>query len=190
MLLPPTRFDLPLLLAFLSLSLSADPTLCVYFLPISLQPFLYVAPLSLSLCRFPSTRSQPSSHHYSPSPLRFCHRSAMLSDSVLVLSGSEKGRSDARVAGGRLSALLLLRRSMYMALLQERRFFASLFFLLFFFQGLEGWHSSGTRIRNLPADNSRRLDRRPRLRLLKSKRAAIDISSAPQTSTLPFCKSF
>jgi len=47
MLLPPTRFDLPLLLAFLSLSLSAHPTPCI--LPISLQPFLYVASLSLSL---------------------------------------------------------------------------------------------------------------------------------------------
>lgn len=56
--------------------------------PISLQPSLYAVSLSAA---FHLRGLNPSSHHHSPPPLRFCHRSAMLSDSVLVLRGSERG---------------------------------------------------------------------------------------------------
>lgn len=165
-------------LALLSLSLSLCGPNPSCRLPTHPFHFNHPSTRPLSLRRFPSTRTQPL---FSPPLSATIALLPPFRNALGLRVGVErerKGVVDARVAtaGGRLSALLLLRRSMYMVLLQEGRFFASLFFLLFF--SFEGWHSSGTRIRNLPADNSRRLDRRPRLRPLTSIRAAIDVSNS------------
>lgn len=118
-------------------SLPADPTPCVDFLPTT--HFTSTIPLcSLSLRHFPSTRSQPL---FSPPLSATIALLPPFRNALGLCVGVErerKGRSDARVAGGRLSASLLLRRSMYMTLLQEGRFFASLFFLSFFLSKVGG----------------------------------------------------
>jgi len=138
MLLPPTRFNPPSFALLHSLSpldppLASTPTLC---------PFHFNHPplrgFSAAFHLDPHYIPPPLPSHYPSPPLRFCHRSAMLSDSVCRCGVWTRGQ---------LSAPLLPRRSVYwyMVLLEEGRFFAS----FFLFQGLEGWHSLGARIRNL-----------------------------------------
>lgn len=127
-------------------TLPADPTPRVDFLPTT--HFTSTIPLrGLSLRRFPSTRSQPL---FSPPLSATIALLPPFRNALGLRVGVErerKGRSDARVAGGRLSASLLLRRSMYMALLQEGSFFTSLFFLLFFFFLSRGWRVGIRRVR-------------------------------------------
>lgn len=142
------------------------------------HPFHFNHPSTrpLSLRRFPSTRSQPL---FSP-PLSATiallppFRNALgLGVGVERERKGEVGRTREWLVGDSRHRFFYEEACIwhYCKRGAPLRRFSSLFF---FFRGLEGWRSSATRIRNLPADNSRRLDRHPRLRLLTLIRVAID----------------
>lgn len=155
MLLPPTRFDPPPLVLF-------SPSPSTLRLPPRLYPLVFCLSLYWLGWTHPSQRPLPFAFHFnqpslrglsaafhlrglnpsshSSPPLRFCHRSAMLSRTRRVGEGIGRGGDWWATLGSTSST----KKHVYGTVARGP-------LLYVVFCEAEGWHSSSARIRNPPA---------------------------------------